>query len=325
MSKSSLKIILKISVALILLSWLLYKSDIDMILDNISSLPIKVFLAAVILDLFYLLIKSFRWRLLLPQYPVLKLIEISFIGQFYSIVSVGQFAGEAAKIYILGKGQKESGRIAMSVFIDKITGIIGLIILSILGLFFTPTILPKSLVWSFSIVAVLCLVLIFLVRLPFIYHQLLKLFNFQFTKYARLKKIFGWAVSLLESWYVYSKKTKYIFISIFLSIIFQLVLVGVYIILSRGLDINISFFDWCWVLGILSGLLVLPITVAGIGVREGSLVGLLGFFMVAPERALALSFSIFGMQLIFAIIGGAVEAKRIGIFKIKPSDINLNM
>lgn len=316
MSKSILKTVLKILVAVVLLSWLLFKSDVKIIFENISALPMKVFLAAVFLDLFYLFIKSFRWRLFLPQYPILKLIAISFIGQFYSVVSVGQFVGEAAKIYILGKGQKESGQIAMSVFIDKITGIIGLIILAILGLFFTPTILPKSLVWSFSVVAILCLVLIFLVRLPFIYCQLLKLFNFQFTKYARLKKIFVWAVSLLESWYVYSKKTKYIFISIVLSIIFQLVLVGVYVILSRGLDIKISFFDWCWILGILSGLLVLPITVAGIGVREVSLVGLLGFFMVAPEKALALSFSVFGIQLIIAFIGGIIEAKRTGMFEI---------
>jgi hypothetical protein len=324
MSKFSLKIILKSLVAIILLGWFLHKNDVNIILGHISGLSLRIFLAAAALDLVYILIKSLRWKLLLPPYSIFKLIELSFISQFYSVVSVGQFAGEAAKVYILSKGQKEVGQIAMSVLIDKITGIIGLIIVAIVGLFFTQTILPANLTRTFIAVAILCLIIIFLARLPFIHGQLLKLFNNWHGRSVKLKKIFGWTISVLEAWYVYSKKIKYIFISIILSIIFQLVLVGVYMILSYGVGVHISFFDWCWVLGILSAVLVLPITIGGIGVREGSLVGMLGFFMIDSEKALALSFSAFGIQLIFAMVGGIIEGKRTGIFKM-PSNKNLSM
>lgn len=317
MNKPWLKTSLKFLVAISLLSWFLYNSDIKKTFENLSSLSFKVLAAAVILSLFYQIIKSFRWWLLLPQYTFIKLIVLNLISQFYSLFSAGQFVGEGAKIYILGKGQKDAGRIAMSVLIDKITGMIGQLIVAVFGLAFTKTSLPKSLSATFIAVAVLCLVLIFLIRIKFIYNFLTKILNSWFTGAVKLKRFIGWAIRLLEAWQSYSKRIKIIIVCLVLSIIFQLVQVGVYMILSHGLGINIFFLDWCWVLGILSGLLVLPITIGGLGVREGSLVGLLGLFMIAPEQALALSFSVFGVQLVLAVIGGIIEAKRIEMFKIR--------
>lgn len=316
MKKKLLKISFKILIATSLLAWFLYKSDVAKILENILSLPVNILFYALAVNFIYLIIKSFRWKLLLPQYPLKKLVELSFISQFYSVISAGQFVGEAAKIYILGKGQKDAGQIAMSVFIDKITGIIGLIIVAVFGLALTPTILPKSLSFSFIAAAALCLISIFLIRLPFIYNFLLNLLSGWHDRAAKFKRPLALAARLLEAWYLYSKKTRIIFLSVILSIIFQIVLLAVYMILSYGLNIKISFLDWCWLLGVLSGLLVLPITIGGLGVREGTLVGLLGFFLVAPEKALALSFSIFAVQLVFALIGGIVETRRAKVFLV---------
>ena len=313
MNKQWFKISLKVLVASSLLGWFLYNSDVSKIFENLSSLSFKVLATAIILSLAYQIIKSFRWWLLLPQYSFAKLIQLNLISQFYSLFSAGQFVGEGAKIYILGKGQKEAGQIAMSVLIDKITGMIGQVIVAIFGLAFTKTMLPKSLTWTFIVAAILCLVLIFLIRIKFFYNFLTKILENWLALAVKLRRIIGWAIHLLEAWHGYSKKIKIIFASIILSIVFQLILVGVYMILSHSLNISISFLDWCWMLGILAGFLVLPITIGGFGVREGSLVGLLGFFMIAPEKAIALSFSIFGVQLVLAVIGGIFEAKRIKI------------
>ena len=76
------------------------------------------------------------------------------------------------------------------------------------------------------------------------------------------------------------------------------------------MGINILFFDWCWIQGVLSLALLLPLTFAGLGIREGTLISILGILGVAPEKALALSFSILGLQIILASIGGLIEFKR---------------
>lgn len=322
MNKLWLKMILKIIIASALLTWFLLKSDLRKIFENISDLSFVFLLEALILNLLYLLIKTWRWRLLLPQFSTVKLLQLNFISQFYSIFSAGIFIGEAAKVYIIGKGKKDAGQIAMSVIIDKITGTIGLVAVAIFGLIFTELALPRSLVLTFTAAAILFLIMIFFIRLRLVYKFLDQILKNRFARADKSKRFIGWIVRLFEAWHFYAKKMRIIFYSIILGIVFQLVLINVYMELGRGLGIDISFFDWCWILGILSGLLVLPITIGGIGVREGSLVGLLGLFSIAPEKALALSFSVFGVQLILAAIGGIIEARRTEIFKIKALNDN---
>ena len=81
-------------------------------------------------------------------------------------------------------------------------------------------------------------------------------------------------------------------------------------VIAYSFNLSISFIDWCWIWAILSLVLFLPITVAGLGLREGTLVGILGTFGVKPEIALALSFSLLGLQVALAILGGLIELKR---------------
>jgi hypothetical protein len=51
----------------------------------------------------------------------------------------------------------------------------------------------------------------------------------------------------------------------------------------------------------------MPVTIGGIGLREASFVGLLGGLGVGSEKALVLSFCIFGLQIIGALTGGIVN------------------
>jgi glycosyltransferase 2 family protein len=54
-------------------------------------------------------------------------------------------------------------------------------------------------------------------------------------------------------------------------------------------------------------LVLLPITVAGLGLREGGYVGLLGLFGVGAADALSLSFVLFAYALCGAFVGFLVE------------------
>jgi len=316
MPKSRITMILKIIVAVALLAWFLIKSDVGQIFEHLNKLPLGIFLLALAINLVFLILKAWRWSLLLPDFRLSGLVKLNFIGQLYAVISAGQFAGEAAKIYIMGKGQVYAGRVAMSVLIDKLSGIIGLLIMALLGLIFTSSALPKSMSWTLTALALACLILIFSARLKFAYEYLTKLLNRRLSRSVRFKKAFGILLNLLLAWRDYSKKSKIIFFSVLTSLVLQIMLIGVYQLLGLGLGINISFWDWCWLTAVVGGLTVLPITIGGLGVREASLVGLLGYFTVAPEKALALSFSLFGLQVILAAAGAVWEIKRIKIFKL---------
>jgi uncharacterized membrane protein YbhN (UPF0104 family) len=79
------------------------------------------------------------------------------------------------------------------------------------------------------------------------------------------------------------------------------------LILAKAIGINISYYDWCWVFGVISIVVLLPVTIGGVGLREGGFVLLLGYFGVQNDKALALSLSIFGLQITGALIGGAID------------------
>ena len=50
-----------------------------------------------------------------------------------------------------------------------------------------------------------------------------------------------------------------------------------------------------------------PVSVAGIGLREGAFIGSLGFLGVSGERAIALSFGVFALMAFGAMVGWIVD------------------
>lgn len=83
-----------------------------------------------------------------------------------------------------------------------------------------------------------------------------------------------------------------------------------------------------WIRAALDLVLVLPISIAGLGVRDASLVTLLGHQGVLPAAALAFSFVSLARTLLVALFGGVVEGLRVyhgvgpGLVhpRMKPSD-----
>jgi hypothetical protein len=72
----------------------------------------------------------------------------------------------------------------------------------------------------------------------------------------------------------------------------------------------VGFVDWCWIFGVLSVALFLPFSIAGVGVRDLTLVGLLGLMSVPPDKAMALSFYLLAVNIFIAGIGGVCEIGR---------------
>jgi glycosyltransferase 2 family protein len=75
--------------------------------------------------------------------------------------------------------------------------------------------------------------------------------------------------------------------------------------------ISIGYIQLLWVVAAVSLVQSLPISIAGVGVREGAYVYLLGLQGVAEPIALALSLLIFGTQILLALMGGLLQLKEV--------------
>jgi glycosyltransferase 2 family protein len=96
------------------------------------------------------------------------------------------------------------------------------------------------------------------------------------------------------------------FYSIMLSITIQLIFVFAALMLSKSLHLNISLIEMLLIIPITNLLTVIPISIAGWGVREGVFVVGLGYLNVASDAALALSI-LYGLLILIASLPGLLN------------------
>ncbi len=306
------KLILKFAISFILLSWFLWQTnrhDLWLALKSIS--PVTFLLALTIFFLSQFL-SAYKWSILLPNSPFPLLLKYVFISQYYSLILPGQIAGETMKIYMMGKGQKNAEHIAVSVFFDRMTGFVGLLLVALGGIYLSRKEVPPGLTIVIALLVVALCGVLFSVRFDLFFRLLTRGLNLAQSRFSRLTKVVGQITRALEAWRFYLRQRGLLVSSLLLALIFQFLITLNCAILAWGLGIILPFPDWCWVMGLASLLVVLPIAIGGIGLREGAFVGLLGFLGMPAAAALALSFTVFFLTLCGAAVGGICAWIKIG-------------
>lgn len=77
--------------------------------------------------------------------------------------------------------------------------------------------------------------------------------------------------------------------------------------LAQALMLSVGPFTFGWIRSVITMLVLIPIHVAGLGIREASLMVLLPQYGVSLDEALALSFLLFFMKICWGTIGGILE------------------
>ncbi|MCC6847106.1 MAG: flippase-like domain-containing protein [Deltaproteobacteria bacterium] len=96
-----------------------------------------------------------------------------------------------------------------------------------------------------------------------------------------------------------------------LSIVAQIPGVCGYLALGRGLGLGVTFAAMAWVRSVVVLFTVLPISIGGLGVREGALVVTLAAYGVPAADALALSILVFATTILApGLVGGMLEGWR---------------
>ncbi len=306
------KLSIKFAISLILLSWFLWQTNSQDLWLSLKSISWVTLLLALTLFFLSQLLATYKWSILVPSSRFRLLLKYVFIAQYYSLILPGQFAGEAMKIYFMGKGQKNAEQIAVSVFFDRMTGFIGLLLVALGGIYLSRKEALPGLTVVIALLVVALYGVLFSVRFNLFFRLLTKALDWTKDRFVRLGKIAGQITRALEAWRFYLRQRGLLNYSLLLGLIFQFFCTLICSILAGGLGIILPFSDWCWVMGLVSLLVVLPIAIGGIGLREGAFVGLLGFLGVPAAAALALSFTIFFVTLCGAAVGGICDWIKIG-------------
>lgn len=303
MTKNRRIFFLKIIITIGLLSFFLHKTDLSQLTDSLLGISLYMIFVNVLLYLISIAIASYKWELLIPDYSLLFLMKYNLIGAYYSLVLPGQISGEVVKSYMLSKDGSEPHKIIASVFVDKVTGLISLMLIGVLGVKLSSQTIPKEVTCYMLIFLVLFITILIVIRLKIIYKTTVKITNYFAVKLPVTQSFFDHVVQFIDEWNIYSKKVFVLIISVLVGILFHVFAILINYLLARELGIEVSYFDWCWIYGLLSIVLLLPISIAGIGIREGTLISILGLFGVSIEKAMAFSIALTGLCIFVAIAG----------------------
>ncbi len=297
------KFIFVIVGAIILYAIFLLLSDISLILSKIPNFKTEYLPIILVLIPFSWLFLFLRWNLLLKnsniKIPIKENLKIYFAG-FALAVTPGKF-GELIKSQIMKTKFDVPHRTTSSlVLVERLYDLAGAVIVSFIGILLIG--IGGYVIAGASIILILIFVMISSRKL---FHTILKLIG-------KIKCTQKYTVSLSESYETIRTSTrgKIVFTSILTTSVYWLLeSLGVYFIL---LSFDIDLLNYIHVVATYTSSLILgaaSFIPGGLGVVEGSLVGLLNFQGVDISEAFVLVILIRIFTLWYSVIIGFIALK----------------
>jgi uncharacterized protein (TIRG00374 family) len=300
------KQLIRIVVSLTLLVIIFMRIDFSGVGEILSYVQFQYVFFSFLVYLLSVFVFALKWKVLLPNQYFLPLLKLTIVGLFYSMIIPGQIAGDGIKAYKLGKEKQNMVHSGISVILDKFLGFVVICVLAIIGLLFNKKGLPKVFLLVFIVCLTGLMILFFILKDK----RIIIFFEKKLTEIKKKPKIIE-ALLRQIALFNQNKNTKFDFKAIIKNIavgmLYQLIAVSSSMILAYGFGFYVSILDWFWINGFLSILFLLPITIGGLGLREGSLIQLLGLFSIPADIVLAFSLMSFFFQLMIVITGGMLE------------------
>ena len=270
-------ILLKLFVSAAALYLVFSKSDPHQIWLTLMKIGPVSFGAAIGLYLFSLLGATLRWKLLLPErFTFRRLFSLYMIGSFFSSFLPGVIGGDAVKAYYLNKDAKKLSLTLASIFMDRYLGYVALIMLGMLAFPFSLDLIGGSpYKWAMPVIFVSFVIGSFL------------FFGLKLGK--RFK-----TVSEFYDYFVTLRDRKDVIVkAVLISVFIQVCGFSAVSILASAMGEHIPVLMVFLFLPIVTTITTLPISISGIGVREGVFVVLFGLIGVRAETATSLSLAWF--------------------------------
>jgi len=295
---------IRICISAGVLYYLLKQVDLNKIIQITSSAN-KSLLPFVLLLFFAIYFTAMmRWRILLVglgfDLPLFLIFKSYCLGNFSNLFFPSVIGGDFLRSIDLGIRTKEPKRVAASVILDRISGYCGLVALALLALSMGHKVIADKVVF----IALGAITIILTTILTVLFNNVL------FSKAKRLLNVFGKIGQSLSNLHhvIYSFRSQKIVIikSFIYSFIIQLSFAFLVYLIAVALGVRIGPIYFFILVPIISIITALPVSIAGLGLREASSVYFFAKVGVPAETAVAISFLIFLLMILIGLMGGII-------------------
>lgn len=276
----------RILVTAALLGLVATRVDWTVAADRLAEGSWALFVGAVGVLFVAQLIAALRWRLLLwgagLNRPRLAVVRAYLIGVFANSFLPTAFGGDFARAWLLARPGPPLVRALLSVVVDRFLAFWCLVALAWLSLPADTSAVPSSLAIALLTLTAAGLAASAL-AIWFALHG-----GRSFAR--RLpERVLGWARETRETLRLYNGQPTMLVTATMLGLVFQALTVLAMWMVAKAIDIEISFTLLAVVLPLVLAITLVPISIAGFGVREGGMVLLLGAAGYSATEATLLS------------------------------------
>lgn len=273
--------------------------DVASVSDALGRAKPGWVLGALVAGFAIWLVNTWKWQRLLrvrTRPPsLLTLFRLNMVSAFYGTVLPGQVAGEAVKAFRVASGNRDRAVYVASIAVDRITGLIGLLVVGLVGAVATGAAASVTTLLGLATFAAIVATLWLIRQRPVVTRPE--------PRPGRIHRLRHMVLQLATAIGEYRRHRAALGVAGLLSMAFQLGLTTLVWMFARALDLEVTILEMAWVVAVVSLVQLLPITVASIGTREAAFIVLLGTLDVARPDALALSFLLLMSNLALAAVG----------------------
>ena len=301
----------KFFIKLLISSFILYlifsKIEISEFILNIKKIGFAAISVLLLLALLKFVVETMRWRFVLKaigfKFKFNYLLSLYLIGGFFSNFLPSTIGGDLARTaFIKGQNLKVSSA-ANTILFERFTGLYSVFMMCLLAVAVGWSRMSEYLrvfILLYSTIGIVVMSLIYI-----FFNKITDLFSILENKYSF--KSFKKIGSILKTLDFSNYKKKTIISTMLFSIMMQLVVISVTVLvgISMGLkQVEISTYfiimPPVWIIT------MLPISINGLGIREGVFALFLSNLGVSVEQSTALSLLSFLPFVSLSLVGGAV-------------------
>lgn len=268
--------------------------DLAVIFETLKTINLWWYLIVFLITLSNKLISTYRWQLLLKvqkiNEPFLKLYRLSLYALVFNLLLPSTIGGDSLRIYQLIKDNpNKKAASATATLMDRVSGLVALIFLVFITVWFVPNIIPQTKILLFIFCGFFLASSAFILwgRTPWVVSVLKK---FMFGKWMSDK--FDQIIGVLKT---YKTNSQIILTTFILSLVFQTIQVFNQYFIFQSINVTISIMYLFLVIPVTNLIVALPISIGGVGLREISLIGLLA--VVGIDEHIVVSYSLIGYSL----------------------------
>ncbi|WP_029935976.1 lysylphosphatidylglycerol synthase transmembrane domain-containing protein [Thiomicrospira pelophila] len=289
--------LIKLVISVLIVSFIIYKVDFSSVWSSMLNAKLDYLVIALLLLILSQVVAAYRWSLIMGlldyTHPLSFYLKSYFKGALFNQLLPTSIGGDAYRVAEVKAHGGRTREAFYGVFIDRIVGLIGLLVITLAASLLANDLLPSH---------VFYLINSLILAAFFGFFVLLALHKIHWFDRFSITRLFYDLSHRFRSVYKTPKRiAQQLALSILIHLLAMIAIFGI----GHSVGINEPIATYLVIIPPAILLTVLPISFAGWGVREGALIVL--FMMIGVEQAQVLAMSLlFGILLILAALPGLV-------------------